>query len=142
MNVGFRWRGVNIATPKTLTERERLGENLGAVGDAIMGVKRSWAEKDEREYNRARNAAQDARQARLDSNNRARNAAQDARQARLDSMYSEDRQRRIDEEERQKRLFGDTAGLIRGKADERARLVQQREQIEAQIEALKQRIGM
>ena len=135
MNVGFRWRGVNIATPKTLTERERLGENLGAVGDAIMGVKRSWAEKDEREYNRTRNAAQDAY-------NRTRNAAQDARQARLDSMYSEDRQRRIDEEERQKRLFGDTAGLIRGKADERARLVQQREQIAAQIEALKQRIGM
>lgn len=124
MNVGFRWRGVNIATPKTLTERERLGENLGAVGDAIMGVKRSWAEKDEREYNRTRNAAHDARQ------------------ARLDSMYSEDRLRRIDEEERQKRLFGDTAGLIRGKADERARLVQQREQIAAQIEALKKRIGM
>lgn len=124
MNVGFRWKGVNIAPPKTLTERERLGENLGAVGDAIMGVKRSWAEKDEREYNRTRNAAQDARQ------------------ARLDGMYSEDRQRRIDEEDRQKRLFGDTAGLIRGKADERARLVQQREQIAAQIEALKQRIGM
>lgn len=124
MNVGFRWKGVNIAPPKTVTERERLGENLGAVGDAIMGVKRSWAEKDEREYNRTRNAAQDARQ------------------ARLDSMYSEDRKRRIDEEERQKRLFGDTAGLIRGKADERARLVQKREQIAAQIEALKQRIGM
>lgn len=124
MNVGFRWKGVNIAPPKTVTERERLGENLGAIGDAIMGVKRSWAEKDEREYNRTRNAAQDARQ------------------ARLDSMYSEDRLRRIDEEERQKRLFGDTAGLIRGKAAERARLVQQREQIAAQIEALKQRIGM
>ena len=124
MNVGFRWKGVNIAPPKTVTERERLGENLGAVGDAIMGVKRFWAEKDEREYNRTRNAANDARQ------------------ARLDRMYFEDRQRRIDEEERQKRLFGDTAGLIRGKADERARLVQKREQIAAQIEALKQRIGM
>lgn len=124
MNVGFRWKGVNIAPPKTVTERERLGENLGAIGDAITQVKRAQIEKDEREYNRTRNAAQDARQ------------------ARLDSMYSEDRQRRIDEEERQKRLFGDTAGLIRGKADERARLVQQREQIAAQIEALKKRIGM
>lgn len=117
MNVGFRWKGVNIAPPKTVTERERLGENLGAIGDAITQVKRARIEKDEREYNRARNAERDR-------------------------MYSEDRQRRIDEEERQKRLFGDTAGLIRGKADERARLVQQREQIAAQIEAIKQRIGM
>ncbi len=117
MNVGFRWKGVNIAPPKTVTERERLGENLGAIGDAITQVKRAQIEKDEREYRRNRNAE-------------------------LDRINAEDRQRRIDEEERQKRLFGDTAGLIRGKADERARLVQKREQIAAQIEALKQRIGM
>ena len=48
MNVGFRWKGVNIAPPKTVTERERLGENLGAIGDAITQVKRAQIEKDER----------------------------------------------------------------------------------------------
>lgn len=54
----------------------------------------------------------------------------------------EDRQRRIAEEDRQKSLFGETADLIRGRAEERARLVQQREQVAAQIEAIKQRMGL
>lgn len=54
----------------------------------------------------------------------------------------EDRQRRIAEEDRQKSLFGETADLIRGMASERARLVQQREQVAAQIEAIKQRMGL
>lgn len=117
MSVGFRWKGVNIAPPKTVTERERLGENLGAIGDSIYRAKQSRRAEDERQ-----------RMA--------------ARQAELDRMSMEDRQRRIDEEDRQRRLFGDTAGLIRGKADERARLVQQREQIVRQIAAIKQRIGM
>ena len=117
MNVGFRWKGVNVATPRTVTERERLGDNLGAVGDTIFRVKQYRNLNKDREYNRQRNAE-------------------------LDRMNAEDRQRRITEEDRQRQLFGDTAGLIRGKADERARLVQQREQIAAQIEALKQRIGM
>ena len=117
MNVGFRWKGVNVATPMTVTERERLGENLGSVGDTILRVKQYRDLKEDREYNRSRNAE-------------------------LDRMNAEDRQRRITEEDRQRQLFGETSGLIRGKADERARLVQQRNQIAAQIEALKQRIGM
>lgn len=54
----------------------------------------------------------------------------------------DERQRRIAEEDRQKSLFGETADLIRGKADDRARLVQRREQIVRQIAAIKQRIGM
>ena len=54
----------------------------------------------------------------------------------------EDRQRRIAEEDRQKSLFGETADLIMGRASERARLVQQREQVAAQIEAIKQRMGL
>lgn len=54
----------------------------------------------------------------------------------------EDRQRRIAEEDRQKSLFGETADLIMGRAKERARLVQQREQVAAQIEAIKQRMGL
>lgn len=117
MNVGFRWKGVNVATPRTVTERERLGDNLGAVGDTIFRVKQYRDLKEDREYNRSRNAE-------------------------LDRMNAEDRQRRITEEDRQRQLFGETSGLIRGKADERARLVQQREQIAAQIEAIKQRIGI
>ena len=54
----------------------------------------------------------------------------------------EDRQRRIAEEDRQKSLFGETADLIRGRASERDRLVQQRKQVAAQIESLKQRMGL
>ena len=62
--------------------------------------------------------------------------------AKQSSRAEDDRQRRIAEDDRQKSLFGETADLIRGKASERARLVQQREQIAAQIEAIKQRMGL
>lgn len=135
MNVGFRWKGVNINAPKTMTERERLGENLGAIGETIFRVKQSRDLKDEREYNRNRNAELDRINAEEREYNRKRLAS-------IDSMNAEDRRRRIAEEDRQRNLYGEAAGLIRGKADERARLVQQRNQIAAQIEAIKQRIGV
>ena len=49
----------------------------------------------------------------------------------------QDRQRRIDEEERQKKLYGETADMIRGKAAEREALVKERERIVNEINALK-----
>lgn len=63
------------------------------------------------------------------------------RQEKLDEMAQEDRQRRIDEEERQKKLYGETAELIRGKRAERDALVSKRDEILRQIDTLKAEIG-
>lgn len=115
MNVAFRWKTPRIDTPRE--DPNGIAEGLSSIGDAIYRAKQSRRAEDDRQRNAAR-------------------------QAELDRMSAEDRQRRIDEEDRQRQLFGDTAGLIRGKADDRARLVQQREQIVRQIAAIKQRIGM
>lgn len=115
MNVAFRWKTPRIDTPRE--DPNGIAEGLSSIGDAIYRAKQS-------------RRAEDVRQRMA------------VRQAELDRMSMEDRQRRIDEEDRQRRLFGDTAVLIRGKADDRARLVQQREQIVRQIAAIKQRIGM
>ena len=49
----------------------------------------------------------------------------------------DDRQRRIAEEERQKKLYGETADMIRGKASEREALVKERDRIINEINALK-----
>lgn len=54
-----------------------------------------------------------------------------------DKIAAEDRQRRIAEEDRQKKLYGDAANAIRGKVEERARLVERRNQIVARLEQLK-----
>ena len=115
MNVAFRWKTPRIDTPRE--DPNGIAEGLSSIGDAIYRAKQSRRAESERQRNAAR-------------------------QAELDRMSTEDRQRRIDEEDRQRQLFGDTAGLIRGKADDRARLVQQREQIVRQIATIKQRIGL
>ena len=54
-----------------------------------------------------------------------------------DRIAAEDRARRIAEEERQKKLYGDAANSIRGKMAERAALVKRREAIIARINELK-----
>lgn len=115
LSIAFRWKAPRIETPRE--DPNGIAEGLSSIGDAIYRAKQSRRDEDERQRNAAR-------------------------QAELDRKSTEDRQRRIDEEDRQRQLFSDTAGLIRGKADDRARLVQQREQIVRQIAAIKQRIGM
>lgn len=123
MAVNFRWNKPTIATPKTGAEKERILENLGAVGDAIMGVKRSWAEKDEREYQRGRNAAQDARIAELDRQN------------------AEDRDRRNAEEDRRKQGFQELAARMNGKKAERESLLAEKAKLENEIAAIKAGLG-
>lgn len=123
MAVNFRWNKPTIATPKTGAEKERISENLGAVGDAIMGVKRSWAEKDEREYQRGRNAAQDARIAELDRQN------------------AEDRDRRNAEEDRRRQGFQELAARMSGKKAERESLLAEKAKLEQEIAALKAGLG-
>ena len=123
MAVNFRWNKPTIATPKTGAEIERIRENLGAVGDAIMGVKRSWAEKDEREYQRGRNAAQDARIAELDRQN------------------AEDRDRRNAEEDRRKQGFQELAARMNGKKAERESLLVEKAKLENEIAAIKAGLG-
>lgn len=123
MAVNFRWNKPTISTPKTGAEKERIRENLGAVGDAIMGVKRSWAEKDEREYQRGRNAAQDARIAELDRQN------------------AEDRDRRNAEEDRRKQGFQELAARMNGKKAERESLLAEKAKLENEIAAIKAGLG-
>lgn len=123
MAVNFRWNKPTIATPKTGAEKERIRENLGAVGDAIMGVKRSWAEKDEREYQRGRNAAQDARI------------------AEIDRMNAEDRDRRNAEEDRRKQGFQELAARMNGKKAERESLLAEKAKLENEIAAIKAGLG-
>lgn len=65
-----------------------------------------------------------------------------AEQERRNSIEDADRHRRIDEEERQKKLYGEAAEAIRGKVAERAALVRRRDELQAKIDALKARMGM
>lgn len=58
-------------------------------------------------------------------------------QMKLGRRMEDDRQRRIAEEERQKKLYGETADMIRGKAAERETLVKERDRIINEINALK-----
>ena len=60
---------------------------------------------------------------------------------RRNAIEDVDRQRRVAEEERQKKLYGDAAEAIRGKMAQRAALVQKRDALKARIDALKARIG-
>lgn len=73
-----------------------------------------------------------------DMKNRRFNKEQAERRNRIED---EDRARRIDEEERRKKVYGDAADMMRGKAQERAALVQEAEKLRSEIAELKARIG-
>lgn len=60
---------------------------------------------------------------------------------RRNAIEDADRQRRVAEEERQKKLYGDAAEAIRGKMAQRAALVQKRDALKSKIDALKAKIG-
>ena len=63
------------------------------------------------------------------------------RQAKLDRMNEEDRQRRIDWENKQHAAYGEAADYIRGRTDERAQLARRAEEIKREIESLKAQLG-
>jgi hypothetical protein len=64
-----------------------------------------------------------------------------AEQDRRNRIEDEDRQRRIDWEDTQRKAYGDAAGMMRGAAQERAALVEQRNRIQQQIDAIRAQLG-
>lgn len=113
MSVNFMWR-----TPQMVAGRSDpngYSEGLGKVGESIFRFKQSRRVEEERQRNAER-------------------------QAELDRMNSEDRQRRIQAEERQQKLYGETASLIRSRKEERARLVNRRNEIAAKIAEIESRL--
>lgn len=63
------------------------------------------------------------------------------RQEKIDQQNEEDRQRRIDEEDRKKSVYQNIADTIRGRKAERDKLVAEANDIKQQIAALKQQFG-
>lgn len=113
MSVNFMWR-----TPQMVAGRSDpngYSEGLGKVGESIFRFKQSRRAEDERQRNASR-------------------------QAELDRMNAEDRQRRIQAEDRQQKLYGETASLIRSRKEERARLVNRRNEIAAKIAEIESRL--
>lgn len=117
LSVNFRWKAPALATPQSDAEKSNLNENLMQLGDAISRMRAS-------RYNKAQTAR--------------RNAIEDENRA----MAAEDRARGIEEQERRNRAYGEAAELIRGRAAERERLLQERAAIVGQINELKTRLGL
>ena len=115
MSVSFRWRTPQIVTPQSMAEKTNLGDNLAQAGNAILAARTRSRQNEER-------------------------ARAEARQTELDRMNAEDRQRRIQAEDRQQKLYGETASLIRSRKEERARLVNRRNEIAAKIAEIESRL--
>lgn len=113
MSVNFVWRSPQIVAGRS--DPNGYSEGLGKVGESIFRFKQSRRAEDERHRNAAR-------------------------QAELDRMNAEDRQRRMNAEDRQQKLYGETASLIRSRKEERARLVNLRNEIAAKIAEIESRL--
>ena len=113
MSVNFVWRSPQIVAGRS--DPNGYSEGLGKVGESIFRFKQSRRAEDERHRNAAR-------------------------QAELDRMNAEDRQRRMNAEDRQQKLYGETASLIRSRKEERARLVNRRNEIAAKIAEIESRL--
>lgn len=59
----------------------------------------------------------------------------------LDKMNAEDRQRRIDWEDKQRKAYGEAADYMRNRSAERDALVKRAEQIRSEIASLKAQLG-
>jgi hypothetical protein len=124
LSVNFRWKTPALATPQSDAEKSNLNENLMQLGDAISRMRAS-------RYNKAQTTRRNA----IEDENRAI-AAEDR------AIAAEDRAREIDEQERRKKAYGEAADIMRGRSAERERLLQERASIVAQINGLKQRMGL
>ena len=96
------------------------GSNLQAAQP--NSVKNGWAQ-----------SLTQAATAITDMKNRRFNKEQAERRNRIED---EDRARRIAEEDRRKQVYGEAADMMRGKAAERARLVQRADEIRARLAEL------
>ena len=63
------------------------------------------------------------------------------RQQKLDKQAEEDRQRRIDWEDRQRKAYGEAADYMRGRSADRDALVKRADQLRQEIVALKMQLG-
>lgn len=115
MSVNFRWKTPNVIAAKS--DPEGIGSGLTSLGEAIARTKASRYAKEQQER---------------------RNAIEDENRA----IAAEDRAREIDEQERRRKAYGDAADIMRGRSAERERLMQERASIVAQINGLKQRMGL
>lgn len=64
-----------------------------------------------------------------------------AQQDRRNAIEDENRARAIAEQDRRNKAYGDAANIIRGRSAERERLLQERAEIVARINAIKSRMG-
>ena len=115
LSVNFRWKTPSLSTPQSDAEKSNLNENLAQAGNAILAARTRSRQNEER-------------------------ARAEARQTELDRMNAEDRQRRIQAEDRQQKLYGETASLIRSRKEDRARLVNRRNEIVARIADIESRL--
>lgn len=114
MSVNFRWKTPGIVAAKA--DQDGIGSGLASLGDAIARMKAFRNEKAQQER---------------------RNAIEDENRA----IAAEDRARAIAEQDRRNKAYGEAAGIIRGRSAERERLLKEREEIVAQINAIKSRMG-
>ncbi len=113
MSVNFRWKTPNVIAAKA--DPNGVGEGLSSLGEAIARMKASRYAKEQQDR---------------------RNAIEDENRA----IAAEDRNRRIQAEDRQQKLYGETASLIRSRNEERARLVNRRNEIAAKIAEIESRL--
>ena len=109
LSVAFRWKTPNMQAPRTMFEKNNVGEGITQAARAIgQGLERKRTRE---------------------------------RQEKLDKMAEEDRQRRIDWEDRQRKAYGEAADYMRNRSAERDTLVKRAEQIKAEIANLKAQLG-
>lgn len=113
MSVNFRWKTPNVIAAKS--DPEGIGSGLASLGESIARMKASRYAKEQQER---------------------RNAIEDENR----EVAAEDRRRRIQAEDRQQKLYGETASLIRSRKEERARLVNRRNEIAAKIAEIESRL--
>lgn len=113
MSVNFRWKTPNVIAAKS--DPEGIGSGLTSLGEAIARMKASRYAKEQQER---------------------RNAIEDENR----EIAAEDRRRRIQAEDRQQKLYGETASLIRSRKEERARLVNRRNEIASRIAEIESRL--
>lgn len=113
MSVNFRWKTPNVIAAKS--DPEGIGSGLSSLGEAIARMKASRYSKEQQER---------------------RNAIEDENR----EIAAEDRRRRIQAEDRQQKLYGETSELIRSRKEERARLVNRRNEIVSRIAEIESRL--
>jgi hypothetical protein len=127
LGISFRWKTPTIEAPESKFRLSGWGQAMSDVADSIKYARESRDRKAEQE-----------RRNRIEDEDRLNRMTEQERRNRIED---EDRKRRIDWEDRQRSTYGEAAELMRGKAGERAALVEQRNRIQQQIDAIRAQLG-